>query len=110
VITNTLLEEGKPDCLALACGQPQTGAPLDPRDRLGGVDGWPGRPGRHENPQSLGDGLLGPVQASEEHTATTVQQVCHDVAGLQLQCQGRCDQVIGNLQQPGGRGRQLLHR
>ena len=54
--------------------------------------------------------LLYPVQAGEEHAATAFQQVGHDIASLQLQRQCRCDQVVGDLQQRGGQGRQLLHR
>ena len=76
----------------------------------GGVDQRPRWPGRHENPQSFGNCLFGPVQAGEEHAATTFQQVGHDIAGLQLQRQCRCDQAVGDLQQRGRQGRQLLHR
>ena len=62
--------------------------------------GGQGGPADSENPQSFGDGLLGPVQAREEHAATAFQQVGHDIAGLQLQRQRRRDQVVGNIQQP----------
>ena len=105
-----LAGESNPDGLALACGQLQTRPALHPWDRLGGVDRRPGWPGGHENPQSFGNGLLGPVEAGQEHAAAAFQLVGHDVPGLQLQRQCRCDQVIGNFQQLGGQRRQLLHR
>jgi hypothetical protein len=85
VITSTLLERAIRTAsrwLAASCRPVRRS---DPRDRLGGVDRGPGWPGGQETPQSFGNCLLGPVQAGEEHAATTFQQVGHDIAVLQLQ-------------------------
>ena len=105
-----LAGQSNPDGLALACSQLQARPVLHPWDRLGSVDRRPGWPDGHENSQSFGNGLLGPVEASQEHTAAAFQLVGHDVPGFQLQPQCCCDQVIGNFQQLGGQHRQLLHR
>ena len=105
-----LAGEGHPDGLALAGGQLQTRPALHPWDRLGGVDGRPGWSGGHQSPQALGDGLLGPIEARQEDASAALQLVGHEVPGLQLQRQCRGDQVLRHLQQPGGQGRQLLHR
>ena len=42
---------------------------------MGGQDGLADT----ENPQSFGNGLLGPVKARQEDTATAIQQVSHDL-------------------------------
>ena len=102
--------ESNPDGLALACSQLQARSVFHPWDRLGRVDRRPGWTDGHENAQSLSNGLLGPIEAGQEHAAAAFQLVGHDVPGLQLQPQCRCDQVIGNFQQFGGQHRQLLHR
>ena len=50
------------------------------------------------------------AQARQEHTATALQQVGYDIAGLQFQSQCRCDQVVGHIEQLPRQGRQLFHR
>ena len=70
--------------------------------------GGQGRSADEESPQPLGDRLLGPIQSGQEHAAAAVQQVAHDLSGLQLQRQRRFDQRPGDFEQLAGQRRQLI--
>jgi hypothetical protein len=95
--------------MALTSGQRQSGPCLHPRDRLVGIDCRPRPFGSEESPQPLCDRLLGPIQSGQEHAAAAVQQVAHDLSGLQLQRQRRFDQRCRDFEQLAGQRRQLIN-
>jgi hypothetical protein len=70
--------------------------------------GGHGRSANRRAPQPLGDGLLGPIQPSQKHTAAALQQVAHDLSGLQLQRQRGFDEWLGDFEQLAGQCRQLI--
>jgi hypothetical protein len=83
---------------------------LHPGDGALHVDLGPGRRPKGEGPQPLRDGLLGPVQARQEHAGRALQRVRHHVTCLELQLERRLDQLRGYLDQGGGLGGELRHR
>jgi hypothetical protein len=109
VITSTFAQR-QPYRLLLALGEADPDLPLDPGDRRLRVQRQPGRASSTQPDQSLGDALLGPVEAREEHARAILDRVGHHPAVAQLEVE-RCVNDLGrDLQQLGGKVARLVRR
>ena len=78
-------------------------ARLDPGDGLLRVHRQPARASSTQPDKSLGDTLLGAVEAREEHTRAILDRVGHHLAVAQLEVERGVNEPGRDLQQLGGK-------
>ena len=103
-------KQGEPHRRLLAVGELQSGALLDPGQRLVRVDPRPRQGPVGQGEQALRDGALGPVQAGEEDAIGFADPVRYCRFVLQLEVKRRADQLRRDLKQALRQGNQLGDR
>ena len=101
--------EGAGYRLALAPGQRQADALLDPGESLFGINRRPRQRRGGKPAQPLGNAALGMIWASEEHALPLADTVADHCASRQFEIEGRADQVIGDPEQAFGERQQFRH-
>ena len=94
----------------LTVGKLQSAALFNPRYGLRFVDPWPGQPAARDADQSIGDRLLGPVEARQEHAGGIADLVGDHGAVGSFELEGRQDQVLRRFEQFFGERDQLIRR
>ena len=94
-----LADQRQPDCVALAVGEVKAAALLDPCDSSGRIDRRPGKLAARDSDQSVGDGLLGSIEAREKHAVRLADPVGDHGAFGQLEIEGCPDQVRRSVEQ-----------
>ena len=105
-----LAGQRQPDRVALAVGEREAAALLDPRDGLVRIDRRPGKLAAGNSDQPIGDGLLGAIEAGEKHAVGLADPVGDHGAFGPLEIEGGPDQVRRGLEQALGERYQLLGR
>ena len=94
----------------LTVGKLQSAALFNPRYGLRFVDPRPGQPAARDADQSIGDRLLRPVEAREEHAGGVVDLVGDHGAVGSFELESRQDQFFRRFEQFFGERNQLIRR
>ena len=94
-----LAGQRQPDRVALAVGEREAAALLDPGDGLQRIDRWPGKLAAGDSDQPLGDGLLGAIEAGKKRAIGLADPVGDHGAFGHLEIEGGADQVRRGLEQ-----------
>ena len=88
----------------------QAGLPLDPGQRLAGIDIRPGQLTAHDLQNPFANRPFGPVQAAKEYTGSSGDRVRDDRSLRQFEVQSGLNQRVWDFQQFDGERRKLLGR
>ena len=99
--------QGPANRLGLAFRKRQAGLPLDPGQRLAGIDIRPGQPAARDLQKPFADRPFGPVQATKKNTGGSGNRVRNDRSLGQFEVQSGLNQLLRDFQQFDGERRKL---